>query len=392
MWDLDYFIHTPTICVGIDYCNIECKFDYVVGFFSTQSKVNVETSRQMLRRPRHVTSKTYLIYVDRNTNNLPTSEDDVKSWICSQENIVDGTIHNLVGLEFEAEYAKGLRLVDSFYSQVYIRTLIKNNLSRNGFMQRFIEQMLDVGCTVQSTQGSSAEGAQFLEFQKEAQENIEWERCEKIAKARRLTQEVFNKMCNIENLDPDDKYAVERYCLMTAYDLNPSKAITPEWAKKYNDKWEKSVYKNLSILNKGMAVDIRMGLDEIHQREKLAYQYYRETGQDAKALDAVTRSRYIRLKYAVDILNPCGFTNVFPSNIISVETLRNGIETIWDGILKDIPNICTTLGKRRPATKLWKFKYKLDFLNAILNEVLGVKIVSHDHRRTKKLLKACLPK
>ncbi|KAF9196902.1 hypothetical protein BGZ49_002671 [Haplosporangium sp. Z 27] len=386
MWDLDYFIHTPTICVGIDYCNIKCKFDYVAGFFSTQSKVNVETSRQMLRRARHVTSKTYLIYTDKTTSDLPTMEDDIKRWICNQENIVDGKVHNLPGLEFEAEYGKGLRLVDGFYSQVYICTYIKNNLSRNGFMKRFIEQMLHAGCTIQSAQGDSAEGVQFLRLQKETQEKIVWERCERIAKARRLTQEEFDKICDIENLNPDDKYAVVRYRLMTAYDLSPSEAITPEWVKKYNDKWEKSVYKNLSTLNRGIGVDMQIRLDEIHQQEKLSYQYYRETGQDAKALDAITRSRYIRLKYVVDILNPCGFTSILPSNIVSAERLRIGIETIWDGLVKDIPNMCTTLNKRRPTTKIWKFRYKLDFLNSVLNEVLGVKIVSSDSRRTKYYL------
>ncbi|KAF9536736.1 hypothetical protein EC957_009861 [Mortierella hygrophila] len=39
--DLDYFIHTPTITVGID-CNVQ-HFDTVVGFFVAQSNVNVES-------------------------------------------------------------------------------------------------------------------------------------------------------------------------------------------------------------------------------------------------------------------------------------------------------------------------------------------------------------
>ncbi|KAG0003472.1 hypothetical protein BGZ79_000806, partial [Entomortierella chlamydospora] len=215
--ELDYFIHTPTICVGIDYSNIDSKFDYVVGFFSTQSGVNVETSRQMMRRVRHVTSKTYLIYVDRATSNLPTTKEAIEDWICNQENIVSGAVRALSGLSFRADYGKGLRLIDSFYSRVYINTAIKNNLSANGFMQRFIEQMVHAGCTIQSAQGDSAKGAQILKLQKEMQEEIEWERCERIANAKPLTREAFEKICDVEGLDPEEKYAVVRYRLMAAY-------------------------------------------------------------------------------------------------------------------------------------------------------------------------------
>ncbi|KAF9163348.1 hypothetical protein BGX20_001363 [Mortierella sp. AD010] len=234
---------------------------------------------------------------DRSTNNLPTTEEAIRNWLCNQENIVNGTVSNLPGLEFEAEYGKGLRLINSVYSQVYILTLIKNNLSRYGFMQRFIEQMVHAGCTIQSAQGGSAKGAQILKLQKETQEEIEWKRCERIATAKCLTQEAFDKLCDVEGLDPEEKYAVMRYRLMSAYNLNASEAITPGWVKKYNDKWEKSVYKNLRILNADTGADMQIGLNEIHQQETLSYQYYCETGQesqDAQALHAIANSSNIQ--------------------------------------------------------------------------------------------------
>ncbi|KAI1291521.1 hypothetical protein EDD11_008865 [Mortierella claussenii] len=59
MADLDYFIHSSIIGVGVDY-NVKNHVDYVAGIFSTHSDVDVETSTQMVRRPRYVKSKTYL--------------------------------------------------------------------------------------------------------------------------------------------------------------------------------------------------------------------------------------------------------------------------------------------------------------------------------------------
>ncbi|KAF9177631.1 hypothetical protein BGZ49_005586 [Haplosporangium sp. Z 27] len=263
----------------------------------------------MMRRVRNVVSKTYLVYVDMATYNLPTTNKAAKDWLCNQENIVKGAVQNLSGLGFKVEPGKGLSITDSFYSQVYINMLIKDNLSKNGFMQRFILQMVHAGCTIQSAQGGSNAGAQILKLQKEKQEMIKLERCTQIANAKPLTREAFAELCDIEKLEPEKKHAVERYRLMATYNLNASEAITAEWVKKYNDKWEKSVYRNLCILNADTGTNMKNSLKEIHQQEALFYQYCRDTGQDARALHSIVESRYIRLKYAVDdILNPCGFT------------------------------------------------------------------------------------
>ncbi|KAF9183452.1 hypothetical protein BGZ51_004026 [Haplosporangium sp. Z 767] len=85
MADLDYFIHIPTIDVGVDY-NVKDYVDYVIGIFSTYSEVDVETSIQMMRRVQHVKSNTYLSFagtpvknslmheIDNSPNAAPESE------------------------------------------------------------------------------------------------------------------------------------------------------------------------------------------------------------------------------------------------------------------------------------------------------------------------------
>ncbi|KAF9998793.1 hypothetical protein BGZ80_004639 [Entomortierella chlamydospora] len=124
--DLDYFIHTPTISVGID-CNLEY-FDYVAGFFSTQSQVTVESCRQMMRRIRHVKSKTYLVYVDRATNNLPTTVEDIDNWINEQGHILMGD-KKVEGLRVRLGYGGRFSLPTCFYSQLWCQRFISEVLT-----------------------------------------------------------------------------------------------------------------------------------------------------------------------------------------------------------------------------------------------------------------------
>ena len=176
MTGLDYFIHTPTISVGIDY-NIKGHIDHVVGLFSTQSGVNVEPCRQMLRRVRHVKSKTYHIYMDGATNSLPTTAEAVKEFIINQGNIV--TEHNLYvsGLRLCAQYGGGVTLSDSFYSRLFTYVLAKKNLSKNGFRQRFIQQMLDVGCITVGVPGHVAKDNPIIKARKKMLTTVEKEEC-----------------------------------------------------------------------------------------------------------------------------------------------------------------------------------------------------------------------
>lgn len=111
MADLNYFIHTPTISVGVDY-NVKDHVDYVVGIFDTHSEVDVETSIQMMRRVRYVKSKTYLVYADAATSNLPTTIQGIKDWICNQHGLVTGKVRGSPMLRLRFDNAKNLMIPD----------------------------------------------------------------------------------------------------------------------------------------------------------------------------------------------------------------------------------------------------------------------------------------
>ncbi|KAF9998926.1 hypothetical protein BGZ80_006686 [Entomortierella chlamydospora] len=388
MADLDYSIHTPTISVGIDF-NVEDQIDYVVDIFPTQSGVNVETCRQMLRRVRHVKSKTYLVYTDAATNNLPTTTEAVNSWISNQGNIVTGNIHTLQvsGLRLRAKYGGGLSLPDSFYSRLSTYVHVKKTLPKNEFRQRFVQQMLDVGCKIIGVQGHAAKDNSFLKSRKEKLAIIKEEEHEQIANAKCLTEEDFDRLYRVSELTASKKSAITKYLLMKAYDITTPEIVDSQWVQKYNNEKEKSVYKNLRALSTAGRVTLQAGLDAIRQQEQISLSFCINNGRLCQIPHKLKDSRYVKLKYAMVILDPCGFTSLLPSNMVSVDALQDGVNAIWGDISEEMSNICTTLGKPMPMRRDWKFRNKLDFLNIVLKHVLGVHIVSINKRRTAYNLK-----
>ncbi|KAF9083814.1 hypothetical protein BGX23_011090 [Mortierella sp. AD031] len=147
MADLDYFIHTPTISVGVDY-NVKDHVDYVVGIFSTRSEVDAETCMQMMRRVRHVKSKTYLVHADVAINDLPATAPEVKDWICNQLDIVTGKVRWSSTLKLQFDDTNNLTIPDDLYHRMYCHVIAKKHLSMNNFRSRLIRRMTQAGCIV----------------------------------------------------------------------------------------------------------------------------------------------------------------------------------------------------------------------------------------------------
>ena len=81
----------------------------------------------------------------------------------------------------------------------------------------------------------------------------------------------------------------------------------------------------------------------------------------------------------------CGFEDAFATNEVLAEDLKDRIDGIWAGLESKMSHICTSIKKRRPRSNNWTFKNKLAFINTVLHEVLGVKIITSgpNKHRTK---------
>ncbi|KAF9407757.1 hypothetical protein BGZ76_005995, partial [Entomortierella beljakovae] len=215
--DYQYFIHTPTISVGVDF-NIPDKVDYVVGFFNTHSGVSVETCHQMLRRARQVKEKKYLIHMKDRFSNLPTTEESVKEWLCNQDQMIRGGATDAQHLSYDGSASFKLTLENTLYAQLYILTKITKNLSKNDFVGRFIQQIKDAGGAVRgideldSNSKTSLLGKDIKQFETDIQinENI------KIASAPDIGFLQYEELCNRRG-SPDegefDKYHIRKFYL-----------------------------------------------------------------------------------------------------------------------------------------------------------------------------------
>jgi hypothetical protein len=379
----DYFIHTPTISVGID-CNIEQCVDYVVGFFSTKSQVNVETCRQMMRRVRHVKSKTYLVHVDQTTNNQPTTVEAIERWIREQADILMCD-KNVEGLRVSVGYGGSFSLPVGFYSQLWTNMRIKKHLSMNGFMQRFMQQVLDVGCTVQGEKEVVSTDHRILKSEKETFDTIKKEQHHQIAHAQDLTSHALDRLCEAREITLPERHAMSKYRLMAAYKIDDPSIITPDWVALYDNDRERRIYNNLCALSIGAMQD---DLDGVQQKERLLLVFSIENGYDTRVPHRLSESQYIQLKYAVDILTTCGFSEVFSDVTIPAQAFKESIDHLWESGKDGLQCMCTTLGLKMPTSKNMVFKSKKGFLSdRVLYEVLGVKIISANKRRTEYRLK-----
>lgn len=384
-----YFIHTPTISVGIDY-NIPDTVDCVVGFFNTQTEVTVETCRQMLRRARHIKTNTYLVQMSDKFNNLPITTHDVAEWLCTADCMIRSGPSSLP-LVSSPSYTPNhvpyddsdnfrLKLLDTYYSKVFVHVQTKINQSMNDFVGRFIQQMKGAGCTIKGVDDSDGDTSHYVDI-KVHEETIASNINRKIASAPVVDLDQYEELLNRRgktNASPYDDFAIQKYYLTHAYNLDPDHAITEEWVASYNSEKEIEIYSNLCAIRLG----IEPGLSDLRATERASLDYFdRDEDLITKSIDRRANSQYVRLKIACDMLTMCGFGGPFSKENISDQILKSNFENKWKVIAPNIQLICTALKVRKPTYKAWTFRNKLYFVNSILGLVLGLKVAATDNKR-----------
>ncbi|KAG0285367.1 hypothetical protein BGZ97_007830 [Linnemannia gamsii] len=231
MADLEYFIHTPTISVGVDY-NVKGHVDQVIGIFSTYSGVDVESSMQMMRRVRHVNDKTYLVYVDAAVKDLPATASEVKDWICNQLDIVTGKKLWSSTLKLQFDDANNLTIPDDLYHRMYCMYMAKKHLSTNNFRSRLIRRMTQAGCIVTGRGNKLPRGHPIPKELKEKEKEIAAAWHQQIASAGAISLDEFEKLSHgTRELDSDQRASVHRFALMRAYNVQEHGTITEEWVR-----------------------------------------------------------------------------------------------------------------------------------------------------------------
>ncbi|KAF9536450.1 hypothetical protein EC957_010929, partial [Mortierella hygrophila] len=355
MADLNYFIHTPTISVGVDY-NVKDHVDYVIGIFRTRSEVDVETCMQMMRRVRHVKSKTYLVHVDAAIKDLPATAPEVKDWICNQLNIVTGKVQWSSTLRLQFDDANDPTIPDDLYHRMDDRLPKGHPISKE---------------------------------LKEKEKEIAAAWHQQIASAGAISLDEFERLSHgTRELDSDQRASVDRFALMRAYDVQDHDTITEEWVRTYDKPHEKECYRNLKVLSPSYGSSLRSCLEVMQRWDDLGLDYSLKRPTTAKAHSKLERSQFVKLGYVVDTLLVCGFNDPFATNEVPAEDLKSRVDGIWTELESKMTQICTSLKIRRPRSTRCTFKSKLAFINTVLYEVLGAKIgtpESNKHRTRYRL-------
>ncbi|KAF8967580.1 hypothetical protein BGZ46_000130, partial [Entomortierella lignicola] len=368
-----YFIHTPTISVGVDF-NIPDKADFVVGFFDTHSDVTVETCLQMLRRPRQVKEKTYLLHMRDRFSNLPTTEESLKEWLCDQDQMIHGGATDTQHLSYDGSADFKLMLEDTLYVRMYILTKITKNLSKNDFVGRFIQQVKDAGGLVRGIDKSPAldSNSNLSKDIKRLEAEIQVNKDEKIALAPNIGFLKYEELRNRQgspNEHESDKYSIRKYYLQNTFKLKDNFDMTAEWVGLYNSEKEIEVYQNLCKIQGGIESSLRN--EQAREREILDL-IDSDASKTVQSIDQRAESKYTRLKYATDMLHICGFKDVFSKDIVSRKTIEGNLERAWPEIIAKIDKICTTLDIPQPTHKKWEFRYQMLFMRRVMEPVLGL--------------------
>ncbi|KAK3837960.1 MAG: origin of replication binding protein-domain-containing protein [Linnemannia elongata] len=328
MADLDYFIHTPTISVGVDY-NVKGHVDQVIGIFSTHSGVDVESSMQMMRHVRHVNDMTYLVYVDAAIKDLPATVPEVKDWICNQLDIVTGKVRWNSTLKLQFDDANNLTIPDDLYHRMYCHVMAKKHLSMNNFRSRLIRRMTQAGCIVTGRGDKLPRGYPIPKELKEKEKEIAAAWHQQIASAGAISPDEFKRLSRgTRELDSDQRASVHRFALMRAYNVQEYGMITEVWVRTYDKPHEKECYRNLMALSPSCGPSLRSCLEVMQQREDLDLDDSLKGPTTADAHSRLERSRFVKLGYVVDILLACGFEDTFATKEVPAENLKNRIDGI----------------------------------------------------------------
>ncbi|KAK3809698.1 MAG: origin of replication binding protein-domain-containing protein [Linnemannia elongata] len=386
MADLDYFIHTPTISVGVDY-NVKDHVDYVVGIFSTYSEVDVETCMQMMRRVRHVKSKTYLVHVDAITKDLPATALEVKKWICNQLDIITGRVRMSLTLKLTLDDNNRLVMPDDLYHRMYCHVRAKKNLSLNDFRSRLIQRMAQAGCIVTGKSDKLPLDSPIIADLKAKEEEITAALHQQTADADPLSPDKFEELSRgTQELDAGQRASMHKFALMRTYDVQDHSIVTAAWVGMFDNAHEKECFKNLSALSRKGGASLKSCLASVRQCEDLGLDYsLRGAPTTAEAHRKVDSAQFVKLDYVVGILTTCRFEDTFATNEVLAEDLNNRIDEIWGwaGLERNMSQIRTTLKMRRPRSSNWTFKTKLAFINTVLYTLLGAKISGTNNRRSR---------
>ena len=248
--ELDILIYTPTVSAGISY-ELE-HFDVVFGYFTDKS-CDVESCRQMLGRIRNIKSLSYYIYLCGQGNTLPTYTKDIKKQLYDSRTNLYKKLDNNLALSFEFDKNGKIEYHESAYFNLWLENKRIENLSKNYFVRRFIDQVADSGAQISELVMDAVESELKTighEYNK-TKTMIKDQSCVFIAESPVMEyvefKDIKDKMNKQLDVTKEEYGKYYKHKLQLTYNWF-DKPIDKQFVADYNHQIATSIYKNLKMI------------------------------------------------------------------------------------------------------------------------------------------------
>jgi len=329
---LDVLIYTPTVSAGVSF-ELE-HFDVLFGHFSDRS-CGVETCRQMLGRVRNLRSREHFLLLRGVPANLPTSTADIERLVHDQRAGLYRKVASRGAFAPQFDYTAGGRV--QYYSSPYFRLWLESlrieNLSKNAFVARFIDQVADTGAAVAVLKPRKEAALLDVKAEhKQLKAKIANDEAEAVRDAEDIfpdeAMEIQRKMSDQEDVTAAERLSYAKYRLQDTYSWH-GREMTTDFVKNYKENKVARVYRNLTrVFSKTTLVKSLKAIQRVETDRHTAFldAVGGETNVDVKmgleSHDLHHRYVYRAHYFALWLLHICGFASLDVDSGEAVHTQR----------------------------------------------------------------------
>jgi hypothetical protein len=407
--DLDVLIYTPTVSAGVSY-ELE-HFDVLFGYFTDMS-CDVETCRQMLARVRNIATKEHYVCLSGRANNLPATVDDIRRLVYDKRTNLYRRLDEegaQLALQFEYGPNGDVRYHESPYFCLWLETVRVENLSKNAFVARFIDQVADTGAAVALLEALPEAGGRLVDIKtghKGLKVELAEAECAAVADAPDLEPEevavVRERLSRQQDVSAEDQLGFKKYRLREAFAWH-DRPLDAGFVAAYQKPEALRVYRNLVRITAGdtIVTSLRLIQDQEAGNHRMLMDACLAVGGAPPGAPAgphdpasTFESRDLHHRYvfqshflAVWLLRLAGFRCLTDRALVREETMYYRMRAGEAEFLAKLEQISYEFQLRRPSARtvvgereIPRYVIKvLGVINPVLRKMYGVEI-----RRTSK--------
>jgi hypothetical protein len=405
---VDVLMYTPTVSAGVSFEALH--FDCMFVNLSDRS-CNVETARQMMGRVRQLRDKDYFVCIRALGGAHPTD-------IATLERLVYDRKRLLMESQGSASaFPKGerpsahvfdptsgqVRPYRSPYFYLWLETARINNLSRNGYAERFLDQVADSGATVRLlVREEEADVKNIARKFSEVRKSIQAEESaavaaspdlglEEVADIRRRMEVGNSKAADVTQAD---RFALQKFQLRKSYnweyeiDAAFVRALNPSNVQQWFANWQ-AIAGDVSLADglerlREAELGIQMAIEAALGAPGVANHEGRAAGSLIDRLEQSAirrRGHYVRHFFVIWMLHVCGFRCLLDPRAVPERWLMVRLHTARQVLVRWLTNILEEYEIRHPGYR--KFNSEdtkecgtaiLKVVNASLRKMYGVEL------------------